>query len=166
MTTRWAGSDGFARVSSSITGQNFSLWHVITAWTNMSGPKFPRQKRPEFWPTPLLAQFGLHDCYRICFANGRLKLQAPTYYIHHWVASPEWKSIDCVNIQDCEDMPLCLSRYSIRCGVGNMIMKRKTIAHPTVIVIVTSEDILLYIIIVYCCTHIRDVFPPFGMSLL
>ena len=30
-----------------------------------------------------------------------------------------------------------------------------------VVVIVTSEDILMYITIVYCCIPIRDVFPSF-----
>ena len=34
------------------------------------------------------------------------------------------------------------------------------------VVNVTSEDILLYIIIVFCYTLVGDVFPPFGMSLL
>ena len=33
-------------------------------------------------------------------------------------------------------------------------------------VFVTSEDILMYIIIVYCCTPIGDVFPPVEISLL
>ena len=28
-----------------------------------------------------------------------------------------------------------------------------------------TEDIMLYIMIVYCCTPVGDVFPPFGMSL-
>ena len=31
----------------------------------------------------------------------------------------------------------------------------------SVVVFVTSEDILMYIIIVYCCTPIGDVFPSF-----
>ena len=30
-----------------------------------------------------------------------------------------------------------------------------------VVVFVTSEDIVMYIIIVYCCTPIGDVFPSF-----
>ena len=35
-----------------------------------------------------------------------------------------------------------------------------------VVVIVTSKDILMYIIIVYFHTPKEDAFPPFGMSLL
>jgi len=31
---------------------------------------------------------------------------------------------------------------------------------------VTSEDTLLYVIIVFCCTHVEYVFPLFRMSLL
>ena len=56
-----------------------------------------------------------------------------------------------------DDMTICVDYYGERIP---------SLLKGSVVVFVTLEDIQIYIIIVYCCTPIEDVFPPFWMSLL